>query len=177
LQASKVEVDIEGSVRRLGRLIATAVGDVDRTDDVNFRIGGMLQGTVDVGVFDGNDDLAATVLLVGRGVSSSGRFNVGSFADTGRTYAFGGDFLGNLRVLGSLPVNLQFRGRADRVTIGGNVLADISVAGRLAFLQSNSFFQPSIPGTTGVFRRDPSSAATGTLTTTGGYKVVLPKLA
>lgn len=177
LQTAKLEVDIGGSVRRNGKLLATAIAGVDNPADTNFRIGGMLHGSIDVGSFDGSDDLSTTVLLVGGGVSNTGRFNVASFNDSNRTYAFGGNFLGNLRVLGSLPVNLEFRGRADRLTIGGNVLADISVAGRLAFLQSNSFFEATTPGTAGVFRRDASSAVTGTLTTTGGYRVVLPRLA
>jgi hypothetical protein len=92
---------------------------------------------------------------------------------SGDTIVFEGDFRGNVRVLQDLQADLTFTGNLDRITIGGQVIADITVGGTLTYLNANSWFEPTGSGKkTGNFA-DGFLATTGTLTT-GKYVTVVP---
>lgn len=164
-----------GNVSKDSRIVATAVRDwrVDFTALTplpNFFVGGRLDGIVNVGVFDASPG-DITVTILGGGAGKSARFYVGRFETD--TIVFQGNFQGNVRVLQNLVADIQFTGNVSRITIGGQVLADITVGGSLSYLNSNSWFQRTGSGKrTGNFL-DGRFATTGTLTT-GSYVTVVP---
>lgn len=164
-----------GNVSKDSRIVANAVRDwrVDFTALAplpNFFVGGRLDGIVNVGVFDASPG-DITVTILGGGAGKSARFYVGRFETD--TVVFQGNFQGNVRVLQNLVADIQFTGNVSRITIGGQVLADITVGGSLSYLNSNSWFQRTGSGKrTGNFL-DGRFATTGTLTT-GSYVTVVP---
>lgn len=166
---------VAGNVAQDSRIVANAVRDwepdrASRIPPQNFFVGGRLDGIVNVGVFDACPG-EGTATILGGGAGKSARFNVGRFETD--TIVFQGNFQGNMRVLQDLVAGLQFTGNVDRVTIGGQVLSDITVGGTLAYLNSNSWFQSTGSGKrTGNFLNG-SFATTGTLTT-GKYTTVVP---
>ena len=175
---------VGGNVSQASRITAQAVTDWQNAVSSNFVIGGRLDGIVNVGVFDALANTGAIAIL-GNGAGTSARFNVGSFA-AGDTLVFNGNFRGNLRTLQDLTSNLQFNGNVDRITIGGRVGSyapgvtpvpvAINVAGRLLYLNSNSYFEATAPGKSGTFWNDTQkNSSTGTLTT-GSYVTVVPTL-
>ncbi len=86
---------------------------------------------------------------------------------------FQGNFQGNIRVLQDLVADLQFTGDLKRITIGGQVLSDITVGGSLFYLNSNSWFEATDSGKRIGNFRNGSLRTTGTLTT-GKYVTVVP---
>lgn len=166
---------VQGNVTKDSRIVAGGVREW-QTDLAflvprpNFFIGGRLDGIVNVGVFDASPG-DITVTILGGGAGKSARFYVGRFETD--TIVFAGSFQGNVRVMQDLVADLQFTGNLDRITIGGQVLSDITVGGTLGSLNSNSWFQPTGSGkrignfVNGSFR------TTGTLTT-GKYVIVGP---
>jgi titin len=128
------------------------------------------------------------VTLVGGGAGSSARFYVDRFATD--NLVFNGNFKGNVRVLQDLVANLNFGGDVDRITLGGRVgsyassdpvgsivaqVAQINVAGRLLYLNTNSYFEALGSGD-GVFWNDAiKTTSTGALST-GSYGKVVPNL-
>lgn len=180
---------VVGNVSQASRIVAQAVGDWQQLGTTNFGIGGRFDGIVNVGNFDAAPNYA-NVTLIGGGAGSSARFYVDRFATD--NLFFNGNFSGNLRVLQDLVANLNFSGNVDRITIGGRVggyasgnsiapiPVSINVAGRLLYMNSNSYFQAATPGVNGTFYNDsfstsgyPSLAATGILNT-GRYVKVVP---
>lgn len=165
---------VAGNVAKDSRIVANRVGDwqdfTSLSAPANFFIGGRLDGIVNVGVFDAyNGD--ATVTILGGGAGSSARFYVGRFETD--TIVFQGNFQGNVRVLQDLVADLTFTGNVSRITIGGQVLSDITVGGSLFYLNSNSWFRPTGAGKrTGNFI-DGGLVTTGTLST-GKYVTVAP---
>jgi hypothetical protein len=179
VEASDLEFRVAGNVSAASRIVASRVwrwyepevGPLSPSP--NFLIGGRLDGVVNVGVFDAYDGLA-TVTIIGGGAGTSARFYVGRFETD--SIVIGGNFQGNVRVLQDLATDLQFTGNLDRITIGGQVFADITVGGTLLSLNSNSWFRPTGSGKrTGSFI-DAGLDITGTLTT-GKYVTVGPVLA
>jgi hypothetical protein len=198
---------VGGNVAQASRITAHSVGIID--DDIdnnsvgaflelpgqNFLVGGRFDGVLNVNFFDAVDNaepagvgplaLPSTTVVEG-GVGKSGRINIDSFVvdenGVGDPLVFAGNFQGNLRVGSDLPSNLSFTGNVDRITVSGRVLSDIDVAGQLKWLNSNSYFLPTIPGQSGNFYGDatsvdtvPVSLPTGTLAT-GRYLTVVPLL-
>ena len=178
VNADALQFRVQGNVTKDSRIVAGSVREwqVDFTaftPQPNFFIGGRLDGIVNVGVFDASPG-DITVTIVGGGAGKSARFYVGRFETD--TIVFGGNFQGNIRTMQDLVADLQFVGNLDRITIGGQVLADITVGGSLLSLNSSSWFQPTGEGKrTGNFL-DGSLTATGTLTA-GNYVTVGPVLA
>jgi hypothetical protein len=167
---------VDGNVAKASRIVASGVREWQTdfnslTPRPNFFVGGRLDGIVNVGVFDASPgDMTATIL--GGGTGTSARFYVGRFV-SGDTIVFEGDFRGNVRVLQDLQADLTFTGNLDRITIGRQVIADITVGGTLTYLNANSWFEPTGSGKkTGNFA-DGFLATTGTLTT-GKYVTVVP---
>jgi hypothetical protein len=174
---------VGGNVSQASRITAQVVTDWQDTGKPNFGIGGRLDGIVNVGVFDAVAN-TGTVTILGNGAGSSARFNVGRFETD--TLVFNGNFRGNLRTLQDLVANLEFNGNVDRITLVGRVGSfnpgvtpvpvSISVAGRLLYLNSNSYFEATAPGKAGTFWNDSTkTSSTGTLTT-GSYVTVVPTL-
>jgi len=174
---------VGGNVSAASRITAQVVTDWQDTGNPNFGIGGRLDGIVNVGVFDAVAN-TGTVTILGNGAGTSARFNVGRFETD--TLVFNGNFRGNLRTLQDLKASLQFNGNVERITLGGRVGSfepdgtlvpvSISVAGRLLYLNSNSYFEATAPGKAGTFWNDSTkTSSTGTLTT-GSYVTVVPTL-
>ena len=181
--AADLRFFVRGNVSMASRITAQRVTDWGDDGGPNFAIGGRLDGIVNVGVFDAAPN-EASVTILGNGAGSSARFNVGRFETD--TLVFNGNFRGNLRTLQDLVANLQFNGNVDRITLGGRVGSfepdgtpvpvTISVAGRLLYLNSNSYFEATTPGKAGTFWNDSTkTSSTGTLTT-GSYVTVVPTL-
>ncbi len=166
---------VAGNVAKNSRVVASRVSDwrVDFTSlsaPPNFFVGGRLDGIVNVDVFDAAPgDISVTIL--GGGAGSSARFYVGRFETD--SIKLQGDFQGNIRVLQDLVADLEFTGSLQRITIGGQVLADITVGGSLFYLNSNSWFQPLGSGKQIGNFVNGSFGTTGTLTT-GSYVTVVP---
>jgi tetratricopeptide (TPR) repeat protein len=166
---------VEGNVARDSRIVASGVREW-QTDFTSFTplpsffIGGRLDGIVNVGVFDASPG-DITVTILGGGAGKSARFYVGRFETD--TIKFQGSFQGNIRVLQDLVADLEFTGSLQRITIGGQVLSDITVGGSLFYLNSNSWFQPLGSGKQIGNFVNGSLRATGTLTT-GSYVTVVP---
>lgn len=166
---------VTGNVSKDSRIVANQVRDWRSDINAlvllpNFTVGGRFDGIVNVGVFDAFPG-DTTVTVVGGGAGKSARFYVGRFNTD--TIVFQGNFQGNVRVLQDLVANLQFSGNLDRITIGGQVLADITVGGTLSYLNSNSYFRPTGAGKkTGEFLNG-RFQQTGSLTT-GKYVTVVP---
>lgn len=190
---------VGGNVSKASRIAASRVIDWQDAGTANFAIGGRLDGIVNVGEFYaiggdiGPDSIGSygpvqEVTILGNGAGSNARFNVGSFAP-GDTLVFNGNFNGNMRVLQDLTSNLTFNGNVSRLSFGGRigsftpgntitpVNVAINVAGRLNYLNSNSYFEATTPGKAGSFWNDSAKAtpATGTLTA-GRYVTVVPTL-
>jgi hypothetical protein len=183
---------VGGTVSKASRITATRVTDWQDAGGANFQVGGRFDGVVNVTSFDAiggivltNGSPTATVL--GKGTGSSARFNIGSFA-AGDTVVFNGNFNGNMRVLQDLTSNLTFNGNVSRLSFGGRigsftpgntitpVNVAITVAGRLLYLNSNSYFEATSPGKAGTFWNSPTkTSSTGTLST-GRYVTVVPTL-
>jgi hypothetical protein len=174
---------VGGNVSQASRIVAQRVTDWQNSGSSNFVIAGRLDGIVNVGVFDAIAN-TGTITILGNGAGTSARFNVGQFETD--TLVFNGNFRGNLRTLQDLKASLQFNGNVDRITIGGRVGSfepngtpvpvSINVAGRLLYLNSNSYFEATAPGTAGTFWNDTQmNSSTGTLTT-GSYVTVVPTL-
>ena len=162
---------VNGNVSKASRIVAARVGGSEESSGQHFRIGGRFDGILDVGVFDAAPGEFAAVTIIGGGAGTSARFYVGRFLND--AIVVEGDFRGNIRVLQDLTTELVFSGNVDRITIGGQVLTNIVVQGRLQYLSSNSYFQPTGSGKrTGVFLNG-SFLATGNLTT-GSYVTVVP---
>lgn len=180
---------VGGNVSKASRIVAQRVTDWQATGEANFGIGGRFDGIVNVVEFDAAPDYQ-NVTLIGGGAGTSARFYVDRF-NTDNLF-FNGNYSGNLRVLQDLVANLNFGGNVDRITIGGRVGSynvgntitavpvSINVAGRLLFMNSNSYFQAAVAGVSGTFYNDatssssyPSLPATGILTT-GRYVTVVP---
>lgn len=187
--AGRLRFFVGGNVSQASRITAQTVTDWQDVGGQNFRIGGRFDGIVNVVTFDAAPNVD-TVTVIGGGAGSSARFYVTRFFTD--TLIFGGNFLGNLRVLQDLEASLDFRGNVDRITVGGRIgtyisgntplvyPVSINVAGRLKQLNSNSYFQAAVKGRNGTFYNDatstsgfPSLAATGILTT-GSYVTVVP---
>jgi hypothetical protein len=175
---------VDGNVSKASRIIAQRVTDWTGSGP-NFGIGGRFDGLLNVVDFDAFDGVQ-TVTLIGGGAGKSARFYVGNFETD--NLVFNGNFDGNLRVREDLRANLNFGGNVDRITIGGRVgsydtgntidpvTANIVVAGRLLYLNTNSYFQALVPGVSGVFWNNSiPSATTGSLIT-GRYVTVVPNL-
>lgn len=162
---------VNGNVSKASRIVAARVGGFTEPSGQNFRVGGRFDGILNVGVFDAAVGAPQVVTIIGGGAGTSARFYVGRFETDGIVVE--GDFRGNMRVLQDLTTALVFTGNADRITIGGQVLASIVVQGRLQYLSSNSYFVADLPGKrTGVFVNG-AFQATGNLTT-GSYVTVVP---
>ncbi|MFM8953729.1 MAG: hypothetical protein ACKOOF_11825, partial [Planctomycetaceae bacterium] len=178
VNADALQFRVQGNVAKDSRIVAGSVREwqVDFTaftPQPNFFIGGRLDGIVNVGVFDASPS-DITVTILGGGAGKAARFYVGRFETD--TIVFGGSFQGNVRVMQDLVADLQFVGNLDRITIGGQVLSDITVGGTLLSLNANSWFQPTGSGKrTGNFL-DGGLRTTGTLTA-GKYVTVGPVLA
>jgi hypothetical protein len=181
--ASDLRFFVRGNVSMASRITAQRVTDWADEGGPNFAIGGRLDGIVNVGVFDAAPNVT-NVTILGNGAGTSARFNVGRFETD--TLVFNGNFRGNLRTLQDLVANLEFNGNVDRITLGGRVGSfqpgvtplpvTISVAGRLLYLNSNSYFEATAPGKAGTFWNDSTkTSSTGTLTT-GSYVTVVPTL-
>jgi hypothetical protein len=197
---------VEGNVARASRITAHSVGILDEViDDTsvgaflapeqNFDVGGRFDGILNVNFFDAVNNVEPdgfgplalpSTTVIGGGVGESGRINIDSFVvdenGVGDPLVFAGNFLGNLRVGSDLPSDLSFTGNVDRITVSGRVLSEIDVAGQLKWLNSNSYFLPTIPGQSGNFYGDatapqttPVVLPTGTLST-GRYLTVVPLL-
>jgi len=175
VDVNALQFRVAGNVAKDSRIVASGVREwqtdfTSLTPLPNFFIGGRLDGIVNVGVFDASPG-DITVTILGGGAGKSARFYVGRFETD--TIVFQGDFEGNIRVLQDLVANLQFTGNLKRITIGGQVLSDITVGGSLFYLNSNSYFQPTGSGKrTGNFVNG-GFGQTGTLTT-GFYVTVVP---
>lgn len=175
---------VGGNVSKDSRIVAQQVTDWQDAGDANFTIGGRLNGVVNVGVFDAAPN-EQTVTILGNGAGQGARFYVDRFETD--TLVFNGNFLGNMRVLQDLVANLTFNGNVDRITIGGRVgsygpgatpiVAAINVAGRLLYMNTNSYFEATGAGKkNGVFWNDSTkTSSTGSLTT-GSYVTVVPTL-
>jgi hypothetical protein len=176
---------VTGNVSKASRIVAQAVTDWQNGGGQNFRIGGRLDGVVNVVDFDGSPG-EATVTLIDGGAGQSARFYVNRFATD--SLVFNGNFRGNLRVLQDLVANLTFNGNVDRITVGGRVgtytpgntigetFVNILVTGRLLFMNTNSLFQADVPGVSGTFWNVPNGltpAATGQIVT-GSYVQIVP---
>jgi hypothetical protein len=198
---------VGGNVAQASRITAHSVGFVDdEIDDnsvgafldlpeQNFLVGGRFDGVLNVSFFDAVNNVVLTgvgplalpsTTVIAGGVGKSGRINIDSFVvdedGVGDPLVFAGNFQGNLRVGSDLPSNLSFTGNVDRITVSGRILSDIDVAGQLKWLNSNSYFLPTIPGQSGNFYgdatapgTDPVVLPTGTLAT-GRYLTVVPLL-
>jgi hypothetical protein len=179
---------VGGNVSQASRIVAQQVTDWQSAGNANFGIGGRFDGIVNVGLFDAAPNFD-NVTLIGGGAGTSARFYVDRFAPD--SLEFSGNFRGNLRVNQDLVANLAFNGNVERITIGGRVgsydgvtpvLANINVTGRLLYLNTNSYFQATTPGQSGVFWNTafgtnglPGFVSTGTLAT-GRYVTVVPNL-
>jgi len=178
---------VDGNVSKASRIIAQRVTDWTGLGP-NFGIGGRFDGLLNVVNFDAHDGFQ-TVTLIGGGAGKSARFYVDQFETD--NLVFNGNFDGNLRVLQDLRANLNFGGNVSRITIGGRVGSfapgntiekipvSINVAGRLLYLNSNSYFQAAQPGKNGTFwndatSTDPNSLAATGLLSTGSYVTVVP---
>lgn len=179
---------VGGNVSQASRIVADRVTQLGADSGQNFGIGCRFDGILNVGVFDAASN-NTTVTILGSGAGSSARFNVRRFETD--TLVFNGNFLGNMRVGQDLIANLEFNGNVDRITIMGRVgsyvpgstittsPAVVTVAGRLKYLSTNSYFQATTPGQSGLFGNDatltdPSSlAVTGSLVT-GSYVTAVP---
>jgi hypothetical protein len=162
---------VGGNVAKASRITVNRVWDWLSIGGIQiFSVGGEFAGILNAVEFDGAGG-NVQVTIVGGGVASAARFNVGYFWDD--TLVFEGDFKGNLRMLSNLEANLVFRGDVHRITIAGQVLANITVDGTLAYLNSNSYFSPTGAGKrtggflNGLFQQ------TGSLTS-GRYVTVVP---
>lgn len=178
---------VGGNVSKASRIAASRVTDFGGSSGPNFGIGGRLDGIVNVGLFDAAPNFE-TVVILGNGAGANARFNVGAFAGAD-TLVFNGNFNGNMRLLQDLTSNLVFNGNVSRLSFGGrigsfdpgNTIApvnvSINVAGKLLYLNSNSYFEATTPGKAGSFWNDSAKAtpATGTLST-GSYVKVVPTL-
>jgi hypothetical protein len=179
---------VGGNVSKASRIVAQRVTDWQETGTANFGIGGRFDGIVNVVDFDAAPDYQ-NVTLIGGGAGTSARFYVDRF-NTDNLF-FNGNYSGNLRVLQDLVANLNFGGNVDRITIGGRVGSfapgntiekipvSINVAGRLRYLNSNSYFQAAQPGKNGTFwndatSTDPNSLSATGLLSTGSYVTVVP---
>jgi hypothetical protein len=182
---------VGGTVSQASRITAQAVRDWQSigAGALLFSVLGRFDGIVNVGSFDASPVSGGNAEVLGGGAGNSARFNVDRFEND--TLRFRGNFLGNLRVNQDLVANLDFSGNVHRITIGGRVGSyttgntieripvSINVAGRLLFLNSNSFFQPAQVGKNGNFWNDATStspdplAVTGLLST-GSYVTVVP---
>jgi hypothetical protein len=175
VDVNALQFRVAGNVAKDSRIVAGGVREwqTDFTSLAplpNFFVGGRLDGIVNVGVFDASPG-DITVTILGGGAGKSARFYVGRFETD--TIVFQGNFQGNVRVMGDLVADLQFTGNVSRITIGGQVLADITVGGTLSYLNSNSWFRATGSGKqTGNFVNG-SFVQTGTLTT-GKYVTVVP---
>jgi hypothetical protein len=175
VDVNALQFRVQGNVTKDSRIVAGSVREwqVDFTaftPQPNFFIGGRLDGIVNVGVFDASPG-DITVTILGGGAGKSARFYVGRFETN--TIVFAGNFQGNIRVMGDLGSDLQFTGNLDRITIGGQVLSDITVGGTLSYLNSNSWFEAIGSGKQIGNFRNGSFRTTGTLTT-GKYVTVVP---
>jgi hypothetical protein len=175
VDVNALQFRVAGNVTKDSRIVAGGVREwqTDFTSLAplpNFFVGGRLDGIVNVGVFDASPG-DITVTILGGGAGTSARFYVGRFETD--TIVFAGNFQGNIRVMGDLVADLQFTGNVSRITIGGQVLSDITVGGTLSYLNSNSWFEATGSGKkTGNFVNG-SFVQTGTLTT-GKYVTVVP---
>ena len=162
---------VDGDVGKSSRITVNRVWDWLNVGGIQiFSVGGQFAGILNAVEFDGAGG-DQQVTIVGGGVASGARFNVGYFWDD--TLIFEGDFQGNLRTLSNLEARLVFTGDVSRITIAGQVLADITVGGTLMYLNSNSYFQPTGVGKrTGEFWNG-LFQPTGSLTT-GRYVTVVP---
>jgi hypothetical protein len=183
---------VGGTVSKASRITATQVTDWLDAGGASFEVGGRFDGIVNVTFFDAIGgvvpaDAPPTATILGNGAGSSARFNIGSFA-VGDTVVFNGNFNGNLRVLQDLTSDLTFNGNVSRLSFGGQigsftpgntitpVNVAITVAGRLLYLNSNSYFEATSPGKAGTFWNSPTkTSSTGTLMT-GRYVTVVPTL-
>jgi hypothetical protein len=178
---------VEGNVSKASRIVAQDVSDWLGAGTANFGIGGRFDGIVNVVDFDAAPNFA-TVTLVGGGAGSSARFYVDRFNTD--DLVFNGNFRGNVRVLQDLVANLNFLGNVDRITLGGRVgsyapsdpvgsitpqLATINVAGRLLYLNTNSYFEALGSGD-GVFWNDATKTSSTGALFTGSYGKVVPTL-
>ena len=175
VDVNALQFRVAGNVARDSRIVAGGVREWQTdfnslTPQPNFFIGGRLDGIVNVGVFDASPG-DITVTILGGGAGTSARFYVGRFETN--TIVFAGNFQGNVRVMGDLGADLQFTGNLDRITIGGQVLSDITVGGTLSYLNSNSWFEAIGSGKQIGNFRNGSFRTTGTLTT-GKYVTVVP---
>ena len=164
---------VGGDVTKGSRITVNRVWDWLNIGGIQiFSVAGQFAGILNAVEFDGAGG-NQQVTIVGGGVASGARFNVGYFWDD--TLVFEGDFEGNLRLLSNLEARLVFRGDVHRITIAGQVLADITVDGTLDYLNANSYFVPTGSGKktgefwNGLFQR------TGSLTS-GRYVTVVPPL-
>jgi hypothetical protein len=154
----------------IARKIAVGPLNGGPIDGQSFYVGGRFDGILNAGAFDAYDGVA-TVTIIGGGAGKSARFYVGRFESD--TVVFAGDFRGNVRVLEDLLADLTFTGNVDRITIGGQVLTDITVGGTLQYLNSNSYFYATdAVKKTGEFWSG-FFVRTGSLTT-GKYVTVVP---
>jgi hypothetical protein len=175
VDVNALQFRVQGNVARDSRIVAGGVREWQTdfnslTPQPNFLVGGRLDGIVNVGVFDASPG-DITVTILGGGAGKSARFYVGRFETD--TIVFQGNFQGNIRTTQDLVANLQFTGNLDRITIGGQVLANITVGGTLSYLNSNSWFQPVGSGKQIGNFVNGSFGTTGTLTT-GSYVTVVP---
>ena len=178
---------VDGNVSQASRIVAQAVSDWQGAGTANFGIGGRFDGIVNVVDFDAAPNFA-NVVLVGGGAGSSARFYVDRF-NTDNLF-FNGNFKGNVRVLQDLVANLNFTGDVDRITLGGRVgsyapsdpvgsivpqIATINVAGRLLYMNTNSYFEALGSGD-GVFWNDATKTSSTGALFTGSYGKVVPTL-
>lgn len=178
---------VEGNVSKASRIVAQQVTDWVGAGTANFGIGGRFDGIVNVVDFDAAPNVT-NVVLVGGGAGSSARFYVDRF-NTDNLF-FNGNFKGNVRVLQDLVANLNFTGDVDRITLGGRVgsyassnpvgsiipqIATINVAGRLLYMNTNSYFEALGSGD-GVFWNDATKTSSTGALFTGSYGKVVPTL-
>ena len=170
-----LSVEVGGSVAPTAKFVA---GD----DLQGFHVGGAFNGRLTVA----NDVLVGTAgsgsTLVTGAVGSAAIINIGGDFGPGEadSYAFGGAFLGRLTVGGQLLADLSIGGAARSLHFGGGVgpttagdlLADITIAGNLTALTSGSAFTLLTPNT-GTFE-DSSAVITGNLAVGGTIGKVFP---
>jgi hypothetical protein len=187
VESERLRFFVGGNVSKASRIVAHEVSDWEGSGTANFGIGGRLDGIVNVVDFDAAPNVA-NVTLVGGGAGSSARFYVNNFATD--NLFFNGNFKGNVRVLEDLVANLNFGGDVDRITLGGRVgsygssnpvgsiaaqVAQINVAGRLLYLNTNSYFEALGSGD-GVFWNDATKTSSTGALFTGSYGKVVPNL-
>lgn len=174
---------VNGNVSTASRIVAKAVTDWQNTGNANFGIGGRFDGLLNVGTFDAAPNYQ-NVTLIGGGAGKNARFYVDKFATD--NLFFVGNFDGNLRMNQDLVANLNFGGNVSRITIGGRVGSytsgntitpvpvSISVAGKLLYLNSNSYFAAAVPGRSGTFYNNSLGTQSTGILTTGSYVKVVP---